>query len=510
MQWPVSPNREEGRSPARPRPGARSARRDRGFVIVPQANLKKEYRTMSFTSWVRNLRSARPLGRAYRNRRQAPPLRAATRFRPRLEVLEDRTVPSTFNVTTTLDGVAGSLRQAVLAADASPGTNTINVPAGTYTLTQGGTAGDLEVTGQVTIRGAGAGVTVIDADFLDRAFHFLGGATVTLSGLTITNGQAHLFSGGGGILNEGTLTIQGSIVSGNSGGDSGGIGGGSGGGIANFGTLTVSDSTLSGNSADYGGGLFNAGNGTVTVNGSTLTGNSAAGDSGGGIANLGGPVTVSNSTLSGNSAYGGGGGISNFTTLTVSSSTLSGNSTRVGGGIWNDGTLTVGGSTLTGNSAVIAGGGIWNDGTLTVSGSTLTGNSAPRGGGISNDAGTLTVRDSTLSGNSAIQGGGIYNANEGLEFGLSGMLTIRGSIICGNSASQGGGIFNDFSGTLIVKDSTFSGNTATDFGGGIASFGALMVRDSTLLGNSAPLGGDLYNAGLVSLFDSIIGDRYDA
>jgi hypothetical protein len=56
----------------------------------------------------------------------------------------------------------------------------------------------------------------------------------------------------------------------------------------------------------------------------------------------------------------------------------------------------------------------------------------------------------------------------------------------------------------------FPNNIATDFGGGIANFGTLTARDSTLLGSSAPLGGDLDNAGLVSVFDSLIGDRYDA
>ena len=62
---------------------------------------------------------------------------------------------------------------------------------------------------------------------------------------------------------------------------------------------------------------------------------------------------------------------------------------------------------------------------------------------------------------------------------------------------------------LTVRDSIFTGNTATAFGGGIANFDTVTVRDSTVLGNIAPLGGDLYNAGAVSVFDSLIGDRYD-
>jgi hypothetical protein len=50
---------------------------------------------------------------------------------------------------------------------------------------------------------------------------------------------------------------------------------------------------------------------------------------------------------------------------------------------------------------------------------------------------------------------------------------------------------------------------AIEFGGGDANFGTLTVRDSTVLSNTAPLGGDLYNAGVVSVFDSTVGDRYD-
>src|SRR5260370_11636643 len=132
---------------------------------------------MSFTSWLRDLLSARPFGRADCNRRRSPPVGAPSRFRPRLEALEDRTVPSTFNVTTTLDGVAGSLRQAVIAANAHPGADTIVLPAATYKLTLAGAGedlaatGDLDITGDLKIKGAGADSTIIDANSLHHALH---------------------------------------------------------------------------------------------------------------------------------------------------------------------------------------------------------------------------------------------------------------------------------------------------------------------------------------------------
>src|SRR5262249_53058929 len=82
-------------------------------------------RTMAFASWIRGLR--RSLNR--------PPASLGCRYgaRPFLERLEDRTVPSTFTVTNTLDSGAGSLRQAILDANDSsnvggPDTIAFNIP----------------------------------------------------------------------------------------------------------------------------------------------------------------------------------------------------------------------------------------------------------------------------------------------------------------------------------------------------------------------------------------------
>src|SRR5215207_841509 len=82
-----------------------------------------------------------------------------------------------------------TLRAAVQEANALEGADTITIPAGEYKLTMEGAgeddalSGDLDITGQVTITGAGAGATVIDANGLDRAFHVF--ASLDLSDLTI-------------------------------------------------------------------------------------------------------------------------------------------------------------------------------------------------------------------------------------------------------------------------------------------------------------------------------------
>src|SRR5262249_3290526 len=128
-----------------------------------------------------------------------------TRCRPRLETLEDRSVPAILNVTTPLDVINPndgllSLREAVLQANASQGANTIVLPAGTYTLARAGAdedgalTGDLDLTGHLTIRGAAAGGAIIDGAGLDRVFDVQPGADVNISGITIQGGIGGIYA----------------------------------------------------------------------------------------------------------------------------------------------------------------------------------------------------------------------------------------------------------------------------------------------------------------------------
>ncbi len=115
------------------------------------------------------------------------------------------------------------------------------------------------------------------------------------------------------------------------------------------------------------------------------------------------------------------------------------------------------------------------------------------GGGIIN-SGTLMIANSTLSGNSAAEGGGIYS---------DGTLTVTNSTFSGNSATdQGGGIIGI--GTLAVTNSTFSGNSSTFSGGGIFGGGTLTVTNSTFSGNSttAAYGAGIYYAGTGTVTNS--------
>jgi len=415
-----------------------------------------------------------------------------SRLRPRFERLEGRAVPAVIPVSSLADSGPGTLRAAIAQADMDTTPDTIAfAPGVTGTITLASALPDLSAA--ITLEGPGPSLLRVARSAAPGtpAFRILSvpaGAEVTVSGLTLSGGQDNdPYTGGGGILNLGTLTVTGSVITGNS--------AGAGGGLDNDGALTVTGSVITGNSAvgDFGsgGGLYNDG-GTLTVNDSTVSDNTA--NSGGGITNHG-TLTVTDSTVSGNSAGGygsdGGGGIFNVGPLTVTGSLITGNSASGGGGIENYKTLTLTDSIIRGNTALDIGAGLegTDQSTQTVSDCTISGNSATTSGSIGGgiDTGfqaTLTVTDSTISGNSAADfAGGIDNG---------GTLTLTGSTVSGNSAGGigGGGIYNVDVATVI--NCTLSGNSAVSTGGGIFDQYLLTVVNSTLSGNTAGAGGGLF------------------
>jgi hypothetical protein len=407
---------------------------------------------MFFSSWLRN-RTTTPRANRAAALRQRP-----ARFRPALEMLEDRCVPSTLTVTNTLDSGDGSIRADVTAA-ASGDTIVFNIPksdpgynatTGVWTITL--TSGELLITKNLTITGPGEANLTISGNHASRVFDLEQTGKnkahqsipqVSLSGMTISNGNDP-GGPGGAILNNGACT------------------------------LTITNSILSNNSAGSGGAIYNVG--TLTVNGCTLTGNSATAysGSGGAIENLDGTLTVSPSS--------------------VNASLITNNSANHGGGIWNSGTATLTATILSGNSAIATGsagngGGIANElsGTLTLNGCTLYGDSADSyGGGIFVGGGgdTINLSGCTLAHNSASWGGGIFLVNyttATISGCVVGPAIVGGILLQGNSAQQGGGIYVS-GGTLTVKNS------------------------STITGNTAPAGqgADVYNLGTVYLDASSI------
>ena len=307
----------------------------------------------------------------------------------------------TFNVNVTFDDVARTpyddgvcnvpiytgpctLRAAIIKANHYPGGGvTINIPAGTYTLTIAPAGGDDELTGDLnisntmTLIGNSAGNTIIDANQIDRVFNVAAGTKVTISNVTVRNGR--VTDTGGGIVNRGALTLNHIAVSGNQ-----TLSGSAGGGLANFGTLLLNNVVVNGNQSDgNAGGLYNDNFGTLTLKDSLISRNqTVSGGYGGGLSNSG-ALTLNNSLVSDNQASGKGGGIANFQgTMTQTNSTVSNNSAlRDGGGIYNNAILNADATTIAGNLA-----------DYTASG---TGD----GGGIFNIFGTVNLRATLLGQN---------------------------------------------------------------------------------------------------------------
>lgn len=275
---------------------------------------------MQLFSWLHKRMTGRPRTRSTSARKPT------ARFRPQLETLEGRDVPSTLTVTNNLDSGAGSLRADIAAAQSG---DTIvfapNLNGQTITLT----SGELYINKNLTIQGPGAGQLTVSGGNTSRVF-FVIANNVSLSGLTITQGNANLgpFSGYGG------------------------------GGILDFssrqGMLTISDCVLSDNLATHGGGIANVQGGSLKIVNSTLSGNSASGigGEGGGIYSLAptlaGTVAIENCTLSDNFAGHAGGGIwTGATMMTINGCTLSDNTEAYANGYLGDDIYSNGGAGAT-------------------------------------------------------------------------------------------------------------------------------------------------------------------
>jgi uncharacterized repeat protein (TIGR01451 family) len=370
-------------------------------------------------------------------------------------------------ITNACNGVANdcSLREAVLRANALAGTDTIMLPAGTFTLTRGRIAspaydavtGTLNVNDSVNIVGSvdgvgnptsiitwGAltsGLTVDMVMAVNEDISPITAATASISNVIIENGVnngTHSNDGDGGCMEFDT-------------------------GSAGTANLTLTNVTLQNCSTLQGGGagivIFNFvvhGAGFATITGSTIQGNSAvdnpsAGPGGGIAINLDARMVMTNSQVLNNKAeqvisgqMGIGGGIVIFTPQNVSgpsaetlihASTISGNkSAGFGGGIWNGADLLIDQGTIISNN--VAG----TDGTNPVLGqeggglylnTPTAGNcpSAPPGGPATC---TSTLTKVTITGNTATgNGGGISNGSNS----ASGSMTMSFSRLAGNTVT---------------------------------------------------------------------------
>ncbi|PQO34778.1 tandem-95 repeat protein [Bremerella cremea] len=370
----------------------------------------------------------------------------------RFDTLEQRAMlAANFIVNTTLDtidvnpgdGIAEdasgntSLRAAIMEANATIGNDTITLPAGTYRLTRSGAAddtaqrGDLDITDDITINGAGSGLTVIDAGGdsgigerifeihrgqfeLDRdvEFHgitFRGGRTLGTT-FPLTRGGAMRIDFYNDVLITDAIFVDNQAPA-TSGTSSYGVGGA----ISTSGALEIRDSRFENNYASNSGGAIYAA-GTVSNSPDRVR------------------LDIFNSTLTQNRSVSGG-AIENFVPLTIEASTLD-NNTAVS---QNGGSGQGGAINLQGGSYA----------SLALTNSTLSGNRAIFGGGINSylTANSFDITSSTI----------VYNDGAGIRVSSSNAPSITNSIIAGN----------------------FGSNSGTDVVGTVSSLGFNLVGDSS-------------------------------
>jgi CSLREA domain-containing protein len=445
-----------------------------------------------------------------------------------LTTLSGSAAAAPISVNTTADTLTGgqcSLRAAIASANsgapvagcaAGSGTDTITLPAGDYKLTiapSGGDdnlSGDLDVASNLTIQGAGAAATTVDANGLDRVFSVSAGEVATIAGITITGGHAAT-DGGFAVID------QGPDRDGNIGGP-----GESGGGILDLGALTLSGDVVTGNRAGAGASGGNASNGGTGVpsggtpceGGHSVGGPGGQGGSGGGIAVENGFLTLDSTQVTDNHAGAGGSG---------------GNGAHGGDGLPGDSCGKLGADLKDGGSGGFSGGGAGgaggsgggvafngSSGAVNATDCTISGNASggggaggtEGGGGTGASAGTGVVDADGGNGGAAVGGpGGGGGSGGGLEVFSSGSklpINLTGCAITANAAGHGGvggaggaggnGGFaiaapGDFGGIGGAGDGDNGGNGGGGGGLALLQFAMATVADSTIANNTAGAGG---------------------
>jgi hypothetical protein len=367
-----------------------------------------------------------------------------------------------------------SLRGAIIAANAAPGADTIVLPAGTYGLAIKGAAenmaatGDLDVTDDLTLQGAGAATTIIDGSQLgdinnpsDRILQVdpagSGTLQVVISGVTLRNATTELIpsisSVGAGLLNGDTRTsgspvgsavmLMDVVVQGNYSPTGGG-------GIGNYGAMTIVASVIAGNSTDNaGGGIGQGDTGSLELDDTTVSGNTAGSGDGGGI-------------------FAGFLGTNPGPVLTIAGCTFNDNTASHGGALFRKGgTVTIANSTFSRNTA---------------------GNTGTSGGAIHAALGGVTMNNATIT----------LNVGGGQGGGIHGSATLGNTILAGNSAPTGPDCDGSITSTghdLIQVPCTIAGDTTSNVTGQAAGLGPLGAYGGPTLTHAAFPGSPALDAG---------------
>ena len=364
-----------------------------------------------------------------------------------------------------------------------------------------------------------------------------GGLFVMRDGATISGNTG---AGGVGLPVNGTFTMYGGEISGNTGG---GVR------FSTNGTFTMYSGEISGNTtSNVGGGVNFFDSGTFHMNGGTISDNVAHMGPGGGVNFSDGGLFVMHdgAVISGNDGMGRGGGV-NFSrsgTFNMYGGEISGNRARTdfaagfggtggGGGVSiSGGTFTMYNGKINGNTTTWYGGGVVsNSGKFIMHNGEISGNHASFwGGGVLAD-GEFIMHNGNIIYNELSGGTGAWGIEYGGGVAVVGMFTrestfsMNGGNISYNGAGtnmfgHGGGVGVGHSSTFTMNDGTISGNTATarnpfivadifeGNGGGVwvSPTGTFTMNTGEISGNTAYLGGGgVYTLGTFNLHGGTIG-----
>ena len=381
---------------------------------------------------------------------------------------------ATFTVNVSNDNNGGctvddcSLREAITAANSAAGTDTINFSTTTFAA-PGPHVIQLEsalpnLSTNITILGPGANILTVRGegagfsnDFY-RVFTISSGVSVSINGLTISDGKAAGADGTGGTASgiggnavPVTPPTNGAI--------------GRGGAIFNSGSLTLNACVLSGNTAQGGSGGPGAGD-------TNQTGGTGAVGQGGAIYSSGPALSITRCTFSGNTAQGGSGGSGGSIQFAGGTSGPGGNAADGAGGaiyVAASGTYSISNSTFYGNFANGGSGG--NGGSMNFS----TGTMQPGGLGADGDGGAIYNAQSLTLNSCTVTACGANAGNGGLQ----------GNFNPGTPGdAHGGGLYN--AGSFLLRNTLVAGNTATNPGAGAALgpdvYGSFTSQNFNLIG----------------------------
>ena len=419
------------------------------------------------------------------------------------------------------------LRDAIISANTDQATGGCVAGSGVDTITFNGlttpatinlTNGELLISTPMILNGPGQDQLTLDAGGLSHVLKLNNGSfetniDVAVDGLTFTNGSGGEFAKGGGIsVAHENLILTNSTISNSSSNESGG-------GLyaGRRSTVSITGSVFTGNTARFGGGGIDS-SGLMSVYDSTISGNLLTSGSGAGIGAFDGHLTLVGSTISGNTAQGvsrdGGGLQCFFAEVDIIDSQITSNVAPTGGGIFagHACTMSITNSTIAnnvvpGSDSRNRGGGIAANSngqsgdsrfTITVTNSTISGNSAHELGGVYAAGGVLYLNQVTIANNTAIEGNAPEPPNGNLTGPVGGLqvdenIHLSNSIIANNTGADCNDVFEPLATNInnMVGDGTCSASKTGDpMLGSLENNGGLTDTHNLLAGSQAFGAGD--------------------